>query len=509
MLRNAIEKRIFKRQDQLQPINLISRSSSICRGILFGIFLAIASCSKKISPDIIAQVGNQSISVNDFVIDAELYPKWSPDRHGVAALQEHLEKMIERKLIAEEAKCRHLDANPEYQKRRKWQVEDAMVQEIFRREALSKVTVSEQELRRAYIMSLDSIRVRHLFFPTQEKAEAVRLALLRGAKWESIARQTFRDTILAQNSGDLGWMTYGEMDADFELAAHQLKAHEISQPVKTRWGYHLIQVTDRRRQIFMTEEGFAASRPKLEPIIRERKEIAAANTFIAKFMHGRTITIDKKAFTFLINYSRELRRDEQPWHLPVLNDFEIGQIRNSLEDRLNKVLVTFDGGQWTIGEFLERVTCMSGDARPRLTDPQHLPNDIITMVRDKFLAEEGYRRGLEKSPEVKKEVGLWEEDILYNVFRFAFLDTVTVSQLEVEEYFSAHRQSYGEPTFATLRQKVYDDALGAKRQGAWLALLDKLRAQKSIYVNTSLLAEQSKKIETQKPIGFTMVRRRR
>jgi len=74
-------------------------------------------------------------------------------------------------------------------------------------------------------------------------AQKVRADLVGGADWTAEAKQYSDDTGSKDKGGDLGVITKGEMVPEFETAVFSLKLNEISQPVKTQYGYHVIQVT--------------------------------------------------------------------------------------------------------------------------------------------------------------------------------------------------------------------------------------------------------------------------
>jgi foldase protein PrsA len=74
-------------------------------------------------------------------------------------------------------------------------------------------------------------------------AEKVRADLVGGADWTAEAAQYSDDAGTKANGGDLGAIAKGEMVAEFEASVFSMKLNEISQPVKTSYGYHVIQVT--------------------------------------------------------------------------------------------------------------------------------------------------------------------------------------------------------------------------------------------------------------------------
>jgi len=67
--------------------------------------------------------------------------------------------------------------------------------------------------------------------------------------------------------GDLGWLSPGDTVPDFEKAMNQLKPNEVSQPVRTPFGWHLIQVIERRKQDITDQR----RRDQARLALRERK----------------------------------------------------------------------------------------------------------------------------------------------------------------------------------------------------------------------------------------------
>jgi len=77
------------------------------------------------------------------------------------------------------------------------------------------------------------------------RAEAVRKEIVDGAPFAEVAKRESADTVSGNKGGDLGEWTKGAFDPAFDSVAFSIKLNEISQPVRTQFGYHIIQVTSR------------------------------------------------------------------------------------------------------------------------------------------------------------------------------------------------------------------------------------------------------------------------
>ncbi|MBM3229828.1 peptidylprolyl isomerase [Candidatus Parvarchaeota archaeon] len=89
------------------------------------------------------------------------------------------------------------------------------------------------------------IRASHILLDTQEEAQSVLKMIGEGRKFEDMARK-FSKCPSNEVGGDLGFFGKGQMVKEFEDAAFSLPVGQVSTPVKTEFGYHLIKVTGKR-----------------------------------------------------------------------------------------------------------------------------------------------------------------------------------------------------------------------------------------------------------------------
>jgi peptidyl-prolyl cis-trans isomerase SurA len=124
-------------------------------------------------------------------------------------------------------------------------------------------TVVEQTHARHILIKVNEVTSES---DAKAKAERIRERLDTGAKFEDQAKLNSEDASAAKG-GDLGWISPGDTVPDFEQALAKLKPNEISQPVRTPFGFHLIQVLERRTQDVTAER----QREQARQALRQRK----------------------------------------------------------------------------------------------------------------------------------------------------------------------------------------------------------------------------------------------
>jgi peptidyl-prolyl cis-trans isomerase SurA len=131
---------------------------------------------------------------------------------------------------------------------------------------------------------VDQTHARHILIKVNEqtseadaktKIDRLRERLVGGANFEELARANSEDASNARG-GDLGWLSAGDTVPDFEHAMDRLAVNEISQPVRTPFGWHLIQVLERRKQDVTQQR----RRDEARKAIRQRKSDEQFEEFV-------------------------------------------------------------------------------------------------------------------------------------------------------------------------------------------------------------------------------------
>ena len=160
-----------------------------------------------------------------------------------------LQELINTKILVKLARRDGLDKAPEFERQINSAAEQILRQVFL--EQLSETALSAEAIQKYYDENIASaegdveVRARHILLETEEEALAVVEEIKSGANFEQLARDRSTGPS-APAGGDLGYFARDAMVAPFAEAAFALAAGEVSEPVQTRFGWHVIKVEDRR-----------------------------------------------------------------------------------------------------------------------------------------------------------------------------------------------------------------------------------------------------------------------
>jgi parvulin-like peptidyl-prolyl isomerase len=135
-----------------------------------------------------------------------------------------------------------------------YEIPERIIREVFRADLLKEKMFNL--ITADVASSQEQVWARHILVATAEEAQAVLDRLSNGEDWNAIAAEVSTDTSNNTNGGDLGWFPRGVMVQEFDDAVFAMEIGEISQPVQTDYGYHIIQVIDHQQDRPLTTSMF-------------------------------------------------------------------------------------------------------------------------------------------------------------------------------------------------------------------------------------------------------------
>ncbi len=201
---------------------------------------------------VVATINGSEVTEADLrLMEAELGQQLGqlpPDQRRAAALTAY----IEIKLLADAAEEAGLADDPDFARRmellRIRALHGAYIEDTISSQLTDEIMRARYDEEIAGIEPTNEIRARHIIVESEEEAAAIIAQLDEGGDFEELAREHSQDGAAAQG-GDLGYFARGQMVPEFEEAAFALEVGAYSsEPVETQFGWHVIQLVDRRTQ---------------------------------------------------------------------------------------------------------------------------------------------------------------------------------------------------------------------------------------------------------------------
>ncbi len=165
-----------------------------------------------------------------------------------------LEELIQRELLKQDALKNGLDKRPEFIQKLEY-IRNSLLMAMGTHDYLSKHPLDDATLKREYDKQVAKLKVpkeykvRHILVKTETEAKAIIAELDKGKAFSKLANKKSRDTPSAKKGGRLGWMTQSKLISNFGTATAVKKLGKgkyTTNPVKSRFGWHLIQLDNIR-----------------------------------------------------------------------------------------------------------------------------------------------------------------------------------------------------------------------------------------------------------------------
>jgi peptidyl-prolyl cis-trans isomerase C len=290
----------------MTPLNLPSRPTPHRRSIAFAaiaalliVLPAVSGCSKDSEapaasgPDpVIARVNGVDIKQSDLALAEE---DVGADIQGASpeAKREHLiSYLADVIMVTQAAEKKKLADNPEFKRRLAFLRNKLLMGFELQEEA--KTALTEDALKETYndavksMSGQEEVRARHILVEKEDEAKAIADQLKGGADFATLAKEKSKDPGGA-DGGDLGYFTKDQMVPEFAEVAFKMYPGQLSNPVKSQFGWHVIRVEDKRTK---QAPEFEKVKGQIEAFVARK----AQSDFVAKLRQTAKIErLDKPA----------------------------------------------------------------------------------------------------------------------------------------------------------------------------------------------------------------------
>jgi peptidyl-prolyl cis-trans isomerase C len=237
---------------------------------------------------VVLTVGTEKITKTEFEsLYAEVLKSMQPEQRarmqGPEGKRQLAEQLAELKAMAQEARAKKMDQTPEMKSQIAMRV-DQLLASAYYQQLGNSMKIEDADVKAYYDAhkgEYEQVTARHILIrfkdspaPLREgqkeltdeqalaKAKELRAAIVKGGDFAEIAKKDSDDSGSGVNGGTLGAFSRGSMVKPFEEAAFSMKVNEVSEPIKTQFGYHIIQVQEH------TNKTLDEARPEIEAKLR-------------------------------------------------------------------------------------------------------------------------------------------------------------------------------------------------------------------------------------------------
>ncbi len=249
-------------------------------------------------PHLVAVVGGEKIMDTDIEALLNEIPEQARQRYAsVEGKRELVQSLAEIKMLSLEAKKQGIDRSPDVKRKIDFMGEQMLARELAEN-TVDKITISDEELSGYYHDNREQfstgprVKLRHILLDSESEAQAVLARLKKGEDFSALAREKSRCPS-SQQGGELGWATKGMMVPEFEDAAFALKKGQMSEVVKSSYGYHVIMCDDveAARQLDLEEV-----RDTIRQQLKSEKSEETVSALIEQAKKNHPVTVNEEYF---------------------------------------------------------------------------------------------------------------------------------------------------------------------------------------------------------------------
>jgi peptidyl-prolyl cis-trans isomerase C len=216
-----------------------------------GLLAAVATAQA--DPKVLAKIDGVPITEDDFN-DAlvDIGPGLPEKMEGPERQKYVLDYLIDLKLVAKQALADKLDGGADFARRLAYYHDKLAMEALLT--STAKTATTEDAERKAYDEAAKAqppepeVHARHILLHTEEEAKAALARVKAGEDFAKVATELSKDP--GGEGGDLGWFTKDRMVPEFADAAFKLEVGQVSDPVKSQFGWHIIKVEGKRTKTF-------------------------------------------------------------------------------------------------------------------------------------------------------------------------------------------------------------------------------------------------------------------
>lgn len=422
-----------------------------------------------LSDDTVAVVGGTTITKEAFkqALSRRYSKKDSYASVDSSAKMAILNNLIERELKANAAHDMGLDDDPGFKGEFKAQEARILGNRYFEKVIVDKL-FPESVIRDEFDKQKEQVKASHVLISykgarggksTRTKEQALALArevskkAKSGEDFAALAEKYSDDPSAKQNKGDLGFFTWGRMVPEFQEAAFKMKPGEVSDPVETGYGFHVIKVTDRQPN------------PNYDPTKYESE----------KYNIKRRVYFTKKD-SGMAMWKRQQVKLEKENHFKI-NEENLNKIIAAAKTKAgvmdpanfsdeNKMLplAEWDGGVLTLNDIIALYGTRASMLSRKLTSLESFKKEVRNAALQDLIIKDSKRLGIMDEPDIKAQLDDAKNAKLAMLAqKKAVNEKAEVTEDEISTYYAEHSKEFVKPAEMELWEIYVKDKKKAEK----------------------------------------------
>ncbi len=330
---------------------------------------------------------------------------------------------------------------------------------LFRRYVVDSIQISKDEVRRIYDQYKVSINIRHIQFESLALAQRVRLDLIAGRiTWKDAVKRYSQATRDRGPEGELGWAPRMAIRTELADAIYHLRPGQTSEAFLDEDGAQVVQVIERRPT---TPPAFESVRQRIEEELRKRQADMRSDrlqTMLAEQIH---VTYDTTNVNFArVHFVQPTKTSQNAKGGQVLEIDE--HVPEFTPADTARVVARFDGGKFTLGQFVAAYGAIPAVRRPYVIDLPAFTIQVRGFVLEPYLETYAIAHGIDRDTLVTMQMAERIEQMrAEHVVQDSIESKVFVSSDDRKRYYEKHKaefQTYESRDFALLASPTRSSA---------------------------------------------------
>jgi len=454
--------------------------------------LILVSCARK-KDTVIVSVDGQNLDREVFTRRYRLSIDFRKNSHFTREMVvDFIDKnFIDDLLLQAEAYASGIDKEPDLAQQLDKQKKRLLIKPngpLYRYILRGKVTASDDDVKKLYDSIDHKIKIAQIVVSSKKLADSLYTALKNGADFDKLVARYSIDFYSRDKGGVIEqYLLPGTMPPQFEAVAFKMQKGDISEPVKTAYGYHIIKLIDRQE---VNKPPFEELKDLLTQRVKDRKINEYSQQFVRQLYENYHVSIDSKKVGLIID---AFRKSKVKPRRPEMD------IKVVPEDRLDVPVVTYDSGQWTVRDFIQQYNNAPAINRIPLERAEDVSNFVFKQIANELKYLEALKLGLDKDKNFQKEYNHTKDLTVMTWYRQKILyDNTPVPEKELKAFYQAHKEKWGNQTFDEVKSRVLYEYRSQKSKERFNSIIKNLRNKYSVKYHDAVIKSVVKELNKMK-----------